>query len=623
MKKLLHTLHGLIEMEESVGKLWHRLVTGAAVRRYPEAAVTLEAMRQRVGVLFRALGGDGGLKVEAATAGESGARRSLWQKLAGSGGKVELAWRDGEALRLPAVIDLFPEASLNADLYLWLAALAAAGPDGEGDWFRASQARTRRVLEAWPGMRARYERLVKAHLATRPEPGALPAEEAAREQTIREALQAPGSVTALPPAPNAPWPVPLWLHPAPPRPEAAPAGLDEGTPADPGGDVHTPETERRYRAEHTEMPDGRNGLVLDRFENILSWAEYVKVDRTTEEEEDMGEAEQAAEDLDTLHVARDNRPTASRIRFDLDLPSAESDDTPLGEGILLPEWDWRKATLKPDHCRLQPMIAADAEPAELPDHLRRTARRIRSQFEALVPSRIWHRGQPDGSEVDLEAYLDFTTERRLGHASAEQGLYRDFRGGLRDLSCLLLADLSLSTDAWIDNHSRVIDVIRDSLLLFAEALTATGDDFAMFGFSSRRRDHVRFHQLKTFDEAHGPRTRGRIQAIKPGFYTRMGAAIRHATALLAQRPAGQQLLLLLTDGKPNDLDQYEGRYGIEDTRMAVIEAKRKGLQPFCVTIDEKAGDYLPHMFGTDGFVVIRKPAELPAELPLLYARLTA
>ena len=623
MRKFFHSLHRLIEMEESVGKLWHRWVTGAAERRYPEAAVTLEAMRARVGVLFRALGGDGGLSVAAAMATEHGARRGFLQKLAGSGERVELAWRDPETLYLPAVIDLFPQRERNADLYLWLAALAAVGGDGAaGDWFAASQTHTRRVLDRWPGLAARYAGLVEAHLAARPDPDTLPAAGAARERAIRQALREPGSVAALPAAPEDPWPVVLWLHPCPPRRETQPA-RDDGMPPEPGGDVHVPEETRRYRAEQTDMPDGKTGLILDRFENILSWAEYVKVDRATEEEEDMNAAEQAAQDLDTLHVARDSRSTASRIRFDLDLPSAESDDTPLGEGILLPEWDWRNATLKPDHCRLQPMIAADAEPCELPDHLRRTARRIRSQFEALVPSRIWHRGQPDGAEVDLEAYLDFTTERRLGHASAEQGLYRDFRGGLRDLACLLLADLSLSTDAWIDNHSRVIDVIRDSLMLFAEALSATGDDFAMYGFSSRHRDHVRFHQLKTFEERHGAVTRGRIQAIKPGFYTRMGAAIRQATALLEKRPASQRLLLLLTDGKPNDLDQYEGRYGIEDTRMAVLEAKRKGLQPFCVTIDEQAGDYLPHMFGTDGFVVIRRPAELPGELPLLYARLTA
>jgi nitric oxide reductase NorD protein len=81
-------------------------------------------------------------------------------------------------------------------------------------------------------------------------------------------------------------------------------------------------------------------------------------------------------------------------------------------------------------------------------------------------------------------------------------------------------------------------------------------------------------------------------------------------------------LLILTDGKPNDLDQYEGRYGVEDTRVAIHEARQMGLRPFCVTIDEKGSSYLPHLFGVNGYVVIRKPSELPRELPMLYAQLT-
>jgi len=118
----------------------------------------------------------------------------------------------------------------------------------------------------------------------------------------------------------------------------------------------------------------------------------------------------------------------------------------------------------------------------------------------LAPARTWHRGQQDGSEIDLEAYLRFCGERAAGQAVAGDRLYREMRCGARDLACILLADLSLSTDAWVNDHSRVIDVIRDSLFLFAESLQATGDRFAMYGFSSRRRDPVRFHQLKQFDE---------------------------------------------------------------------------------------------------------------------------
>ena len=130
-------------------------------------------------------------------------------------------------------------------------------------------------------------------------------------------------------------------------------------------------------------------------------------------------------------------------------------------------------------------------------------------------------------------------------------------------------------------------------------------------------------RIKTFDEPYGPLVRGRIQAIKPGYYTRLGAGIRHAAKRLEGQSGGRRLFLILSDGKPNDLDRYEGRWGIEDTRHAIRETRRRGLEPFCVTIDPEGNDYLPHLFGSGGYVVIRNPAELPSRLPLLYARLTA
>ncbi|MBC7184637.1 MAG: VWA domain-containing protein, partial [Marinobacter sp.] len=174
----------------------------------------------------------------------------------------------------------------------------------------------------------------------------------------------------------------------------------------------------------------------------------------------------------------------------------------------------------------------------------------------------------------------------------------------------------------INNHQRVIDIARDGLQLLSEALQASRDPFALFAFSSRRRDHVRFHHIKGFDEAYTGLTRGRIQALEPGYYTRMGTAIRQATRLLQARHEHQKILLLLTDGKPNDLDLYEGRYGVEDTRMAVQEAHKAGLTPFCVTIDDEASEYLPYVFGSNNYVVIRDPTQLPLQLPKLYLNLT-
>lgn len=102
----------------------------------------------------------------------------------------------------------------------------------------------------------------------------------------------------------------------------------------------------------------------------------------------------------------------------------------------------------------------------------------------------------------------------------------------------------------------------------------------------------------------------------------MGAAIRQGTAHLSAQGQSQKLLLLLSDGKPNDLDVYEGRYGIEDTREAVLAARRQGIEPFCITIDREADSYLPYMFGANGYTLIKDALQLPERLPQLYRQLT-
>lgn len=611
-------------MEEWAGKLWDRGLRALAAREHAAAAVAVEEIAPLAGILFRALGGEPGLAVRSAPATGHGARRSLLARLAGVGDRSELAWRDGEALCLPPRIALFSDRNLNRDLYVWLIALAAetaaewTSPD---QWLAENQEAACRVFARYPGLLPRYQRLVAALLPLRPPLNRLPADEAAQEQAIQAALRHPGSVARLPPA-RRPWqPVPLWLHPAPPRPPAAAAPADGGA-AGAGGARHVHQDPRRRQGERVSMPRGRDGFMLFfRAESILSWADYLRVHRPTEDSDDPNPA--CADDLDRLALARDAETTAARVRFDLDLPASSQDDTPIGPGIWLPEWDYRSRRLLPAHCRVQPMLAETAAPCALPPTLRPTARRVRRQFEALRPERLWLRHQADGTELDLDAAVMHLTERRLGRGSGERGLYRALHRGRRDLACLLLADLSLSTDAYASNTARVIDVIRDSLFLFAEALSASGDRFGLYGFSSLRRDNVRFHLLKDFATPYDDAARGRIAALKPGYYTRMGAALRHASHILAEQPASRRLLLLLTDGKPNDLDHYEGRYGIEDTRHALGEARRAGITPFCVTVDATGPDYLDYLFGPGHALVIRQPAELPRALPRLYARLTA
>jgi len=609
-------------MEEYVGALWDRLITGAAEKRHAAVGVQLDEIAKPAAIFFRALGGDPGLGISAAPAVRHGARRRLLQRVAGSGEKVELSWRDGEVLRLPSQIDLFAEKALNRDLYFWLVALAAVGADHTLPWIIRNQQATLATLQRFPGLQSRYDRLVAATLATRIPPEKLPADEAAQENDIRQALQQPGTVDEILLAKRPFQPVPLWPHPQPPSATSAGSANGSGAPEQ-GASAPGKKSRRKHLAERTDATEDKNGfLMMFRAESLFSWSEFVKVNRPQDDEDDAETAQLAAEDMDSLTIARDGKTSAASVRFDLDLPAGAEDDTPLGEGVLLPEWNWKKQIMQPDYCSLQQLIAADAKPCELPHALKNTANRLRRQFQALTPTRHWLKGQQDGEEPDMDAWVQLVSEKNSSMPTSEHGLYRAQVNQERDLACLLLADLSLSTDAYVSNHSRVIDVIRDSLLLFSEALTATGDSFALYGFSSLKRSQVRFHYIKGFEEKYSGQVRGRITAIKPGYYTRMGAAIRQASSLLVQQKKRQRLLLILTDGKPNDLDQYEGRYGIEDTRVALIEARKLGLRPFCVTIDTEASDYLPHLFGAGGYVVIRNPEELPKELPLLYAQMT-
>lgn len=610
-------------MEEYVGGLWDKLITRTAYRGYPKARVDLKEMERIAPIFFRALGGDAALNVRAGTATEHGARRKWLERVAGIGAKVELAWSDDTTLHLPAAIDIFPERAQNRELYLWLIALAAHDVAPGASWIERNQQATLATLQALPGMQARYRQLVEAEIGRRPDPARLPAADAAAETAIQAALRAPGSVADFVPGRTPCAPVPLWLHPEPPVAKGEARQRAEGEPQQPeGGKVDKDEEARKRSAESVDMPVADNPFVLlFRAESLFSWAEYVKVNRALDED-DNDDAAKAADDLDLLSVAHDGKTTVSRVRFDLDLPAEADDDIVLADGILLPEWHYRKQQLQLAHCRLQMMLARDAAPCELPVALRNTARRLRNQFQALTPQRSRLRAQVSGSDLDLDACVRYAAEKASGVPTAEPGLYIDSRNQQRDLSCLLLADLSLSTDAWVNNSARVIDVIRDSLMLFGEALGATGDRFALYGFSSVRRDHVRYHLLKGFDERYNNTIRGRLAALKPGFYTRMGAAIRHSAAILSKQKSARRLLLILTDGKPNDLDKYEGRYGIEDTRVAIQEARRLGLTPFCVTIDEKAGDYLPHLFGANSYAVVRNAAMLPQVLPRVYVQLT-
>lgn len=632
----------IFEPEEFVGEHWHRLVGGVSTyRRHPEASVSLASMRQCLGVLYRALGGDGAIRIAESAPVASRHRLRLAQRVGLGTEKMELPILDEATLRLPGSIDIFPDRADNAALYEWLAAwfaYAAAPPPASGDplrddleRLRAAAATTRATLNAWPGLRRHYARLREATLAVRPA-RALPATEARLEASILallggrrdasdiflRAIEDPAVDLAAFRAPRGYrtfLPIPLFGDV---ERKVGGARADDGDEPD-GESLSVDGKRRRAERRASDQSDRGDPLVFHRFETIFSISEMVNVNRKVDDDDEEG-ARQAADDLPELTIGSNRKRSSVRLKMDLDLAPAEADGDPLAHGITYPEWDWKKGVYRPDHCRVLAGAAAEEGEDWEPDAaMQRRIAAVRRQFEAMRPRRLLLHGQPDGDDLDLSALVRSVTDRRAGGQGSER-VFTATRAVERDLSMAVLMDVSLSTDAWIGEH-RVLDVEKGALLALSHGLTACGDEHAIFTFTSRKRTAVTVSTVKAFEERLGPQVVRRISALKPGQYTRMGAAVRHAAKALAKRPHRQRLLLLLTDGKPNDMDYYEGRYGIEDTRAAIREARQEGLKVFGVTVDGEARDYFPYLFGRGGYAIVPDAERLPTALPAIYRQL--
>ncbi|WP_223789498.1 nitric oxide reductase activation protein NorD [Marinicella meishanensis] len=611
-------------MEEWVGQKWHHYITRKSGHQCPDARVTLAEISGQLVVFFRALGGDAGLSIGHTSARPHDGHRTWLQKIAGSGKKSELAHFSGDHFYLPQQLDCFAHRRLNESLYFWLAAMGSFNRAPRvGQVLAHNQALTQQVLHIWPGLWPTYRELVAATLQQRPTIQQLPAAVQVAEQAIRQLLQAPtepGPWHNDPP--SMPQPVPLWLRPVDAlhlRPHLRPLkrqSAEEDQPAELSSQDN--QQQKRHQAKAADEPAEGDGFMSFRLESLFSWSEFINLDRSEDDDADE-DALRVAEDLD--HLSINSGPTRHKIRLDLDLPASEYDDELLTDGILLPEWDYRKNQYVPDHCSLQLMALKVTESAPWPAALKQQASRLRRQFETLKPVAVWHHRQPEGEEIDLNAYLAHQADRQRRHLSAEPLLYRQRVKNNRDLSTLILTDMSLSTDAHVNDEKKVIDVIKEAVYLLATSLDAAQERFAIAAFTSKKRSHVRYYPMKDFNESFDQACQDQIQSLKPAYYTRMGAAIRQASAQLQSQATQQKLLLLLTDGKPNDLDLYESRYGLEDTRQAIREARQKGLTPFCVSIDYQASDYLPYLFGHQGYIHLNNALDLPKKLPKLFFQL--
>ena len=353
--------------------------------------------------------------------------------------------------------------------------------------------------------------------------------------------------------------------------------------------------------------------------------------RPTDRDEQTA-AEEFADSLADLAEARlvstPGRP--KEVLLSDDPPAARAqrtiDTSAVGESsVSYPEWDYRIGAYREPGATIR-MLPPQSGPQQwvvqtLAEH-RSMLDAIRRRFEMLRAQRMRLRKQLDGDELDLEAYIDSHADFRAG-LPMSQALYQTHRRAKRDMAIMLLIDVSGSTDGWISANRRVIDVEREALLLVCIALQGMGEPYSVQAFSGHGPHAVTVRTIKRFDEQYNNDVARRIAALEPEQYTRAGAAIRHASTTLMREPAAHRLLLLLSDGKPNDVDRYEGRYGVEDTRQAVTEARLQGIFPFCLTVDRHAANYLPAVFGARQYALLPKPELLPIVLLDWLKRLVA
>lgn len=300
--------------------------------------------------------------------------------------------------------------------------------------------------------------------------------------------------------------------------------------------------------------------------------------------------------------------------------SGDEDESAQAVGPLsYDEWDYRRAGFRKSWCQVQVKEISPVQGTFVSSTLQKYRGllvSLRRQFEMMSVQQTFVKRQRDGDEIDLDAVVEAVSDAKAGLSPSERLFIRLQRNDRR-IAALFLLDMSSSTEGWVST------ALKESLILMCEALSALGDSYAIYGFSGMRRLRSEIFTVKEFGEAYDATIKGRIAAITPKEYTRMGPAIRHATGILANTEAKIRLLITLSDGKPEDYDGYKGAYAIEDTRHALIEAKMAGIHPFCITVDKEAHAYMAHMYGEVNYIFIDQVEKLPRRMPEIYRNLTS
>ena len=283
------------------------------------------------------------------------------------------------------------------------------------------------------------------------------------------------------------------------------------------------------------------------------------------------------------------------------------------------EWDYRRGGYRSDWCNLFEKELNEVRSDFVHKTLKKyqsQLKRIKRQFEALRTKHHFVKRRRDGDEIDLDALIDSLGDSRAGYAPSDRLFVKLLRDD-RDITAMFLVDMSNSTEGWVGN------AIKEALVLLTEALEVARDRYGIYGFSGMRRSRCKYFRIKDPDEEYSELVKRRIAGIIPMEYTRMGPPIRHITRKLIQEQSRIRILIVLSDGKPEDYDDYKGLYAIEDTRKALMEARGRGIFVFCITIDRAAHEYLEHMFGKGNYIFIENLDTLPGKMTEMYRLLTS
>ncbi len=290
------------------------------------------------------------------------------------------------------------------------------------------------------------------------------------------------------------------------------------------------------------------------------------------------------------------------------------------------EWDHQVQLFRPDWATVYERRVPKGNPGTVDDILlehKPIASRIRQIIDMLSPAGVQRvRGMEDGDEIDINAAVDAMIAIRMGAQPDPRITMRNVINS-RDLAVTVLLDLSESTNDTMDGSDKtVLELTREAAALVSLAIEGIGDPFAVHGFASDGRHDVQYFKFKDFGQSFDAEAKARLDGMKGGLSTRMGAALRHAGAGLLKQPERRKLILLVTDGAPADIDERDPQHLRHDTRKAVEELAAKGVQSYCLTLDPNADLYVKRIFGENNYTIVDHVARLPEKLPTLFATLT-